>query len=76
MSGLDTIKQMKFLNLFAQEESMTRTHALKKLLEHGPLTRQEIIEMTGWKAKQVHFTLSYLAEIGAIVKQEKTWRLS
>ena len=55
---------------------MTRTHALKKLLEHGPLTRQEIIEMTGWKAKQVHFTLSYLAEIGAIVKQEKTWRLS
>jgi predicted transcriptional regulator len=39
------------------------------------LTRQEIIQITGWKTKQVHFTLAYLAEIGAIVKQEKTWAL-
>jgi predicted transcriptional regulator len=54
---------------------MSRTYALKKLLEHGPLNRQEIIEITGWKAKQVHFTLAYLAEIGAIVKQEKNWTL-
>ena len=54
---------------------MSRTHALKKLLEHGPLSRQEIVEITGWKAKQVHFTLAYLAEIGAIVKQEKNWTL-
>lgn len=55
---------------------MTRTYALKRLLEHGALTRKEIVEITGWTAKQVHLTLAYLAEIGAIVKQEKTWRLA
>jgi predicted transcriptional regulator len=54
---------------------MSRSYALKKLLEHGPLTRQEIVEITDWKAKQVHFTLAYLAQTGAIVKQEKTWKL-
>jgi predicted transcriptional regulator len=54
---------------------MSRTHALKKLLEHGPLTRREIVEITGWKAKQVHFTLAYLSQTGAIVKQEKAWVL-
>jgi predicted transcriptional regulator len=54
---------------------MTRSYALKKLLEHGPLTRREILEITGWKVKQVHFTLAYLAHTGAIVKQEKAWTL-
>lgn len=27
---------------------MTRTYALKRLLEHGPLTLAQIEEMTGW----------------------------
>ena len=54
---------------------MTRTHALKKLLEHGELTRAEILEITGWTAKQVHYTLAYLADIGHIVKSEKVWIL-
>ena len=26
---------------------MTRTHAIKRLLEHGPLTRKEILEIMG-----------------------------
>jgi hypothetical protein len=54
---------------------MTRTYALKQLLEHGGLTRREIVEITGWKEKQVHFTLAYLAQINAIKKQDKLWVL-
>jgi len=54
---------------------MTRSHALIKLLEHGALTRREIVEFTGWTVKQVHFTLAYLSQTGAIVKQEKAWAL-
>lgn len=54
---------------------MTRTYALKKLLEHGALTRKEILEITGWTVKQVHFTLAYLSQTGQIIKQEKAWAL-
>lgn len=54
---------------------MTRTHALKRLLEHGELTRAEILEITGWTEKQVRYTLSYLSELGAIVKNKKAWVL-
>jgi len=54
---------------------MSRSYALRKLLEHGALTRREIVEITGWKEKQVHFTLAYLSQIGVIVKQEKAWTL-
>ncbi len=54
---------------------MTRTYALKRLLEHGALTRKEIIKITGWSEKQVHYTLAYLSEIGAIVKKQKAWKL-
>lgn len=54
---------------------MTRTYALKQLLKHGGLTRREIVEITGWKEKQVHFTLAYLAQINSIKKQDKLWIL-
>ena len=54
---------------------MTRTHALKRLLEHGGLTRKEIVEITGWTTKQVHYSLAYLADIGHIVKSKKAWVL-
>jgi hypothetical protein len=57
------------------DECMSRTYALRKLLEHGGLTRREIVEITGWKAKQVHYTLAYLAEIEAIRKDGKNWVL-
>jgi predicted transcriptional regulator len=56
--------------------SMSRSYALRKLLEHGGLTRREIIEITGWKVKQVHYTLAYLAEIAVIKKDGKNWVLS
>jgi protoporphyrinogen oxidase len=54
---------------------MTRTYALKQLLKHGGLTRREIVEITVWKEKQVHFTLAYLAQINSIKKQDKLWIL-
>lgn len=54
---------------------MSRSYALKKLLEHGALTRREIVEITGWKEKQVHFTLAYLSQTGQIIKHGKAWSL-
>jgi DNA-binding transcriptional regulator GbsR (MarR family) len=32
---------------------MVKTYALKRLLEHGPLTFSEIVEITGWPYKSV-----------------------
>ena len=52
---------------------MTRSYALLKLLEHGSLSRREIVEITGWTEKQVHSVLQYLAELGKIVKDKKLW---
>jgi len=54
---------------------MTRRYIIQKLLEHGGLTRKEIIEITGWKKKQVHSVLSYLSSIGIISKEKKLWIL-
>lgn len=31
---------------------MTRTYALKRLLEHGPLTVSEIVDCSGWTLPQ------------------------
>lgn len=39
---------------------MTRVHALKRLLEHGPLTRAEIVEQTGWSQNTVTAALRNL----------------
>ena len=52
---------------------MTRSYALLKLLEHGPLSRREIAEITCWTESQVHSVLQYLAEIGKIIKDKKLW---
>lgn len=52
---------------------MTRSYALLKLLEHGPLSRSEILEITGWTKQQVHSVLQYLAELEKIIKDKKLW---
>jgi DNA-binding IclR family transcriptional regulator len=52
---------------------MTRSYALLKLLEHGPLSRQEIIEITGWTQAQVHSVLQYLVQLEKIAKNKKLW---
>jgi len=41
---------------------MTRTHALQKLLEHGPLPQWEIVQITGWKPAKVSDVLGHLQQ--------------
>ena len=55
---------------------MTRTYAMMKLLEHGGLTRQELIDITGWTWRQVHSGLAHLSTNEKIVKDKKMWLLN
>lgn len=55
---------------------MTRTYAMMKLLEHGGLTRKELIDITGWTCRQVHSVLAHLAFNEKIVKDKKMWVLN
>lgn len=43
---------------------MTRTYAAKRLLEHGPLTHAEFLEITGWPLRAVESALKSLVETG------------
>ena len=43
---------------------MTRTYAAKRLLEHGPLTFREFVQITGWPAKVAKNALFALVELG------------
>jgi hypothetical protein len=36
---------------------MTKAYALRRLLEHGPMTRPEIVACTGWSVNEVHAAL-------------------
>ena len=55
---------------------MTRSYAMLKLLEHGGLTRQELIDITGWTWRQVHSVLAHLSTNEKIVKDKKMWVLN
>lgn len=48
---------------------MTKTYALKRLLEHGPMTAKEIAECTRWGSKAVHSTLDCLLESGLVERK-------
>ena len=50
---------------------MTRTYALKRLLEHGELSSKEIEEITFWTTKQVWATLQRLQKTEIIRKYPK-----
>jgi len=50
---------------------MTRTYALKRLLEHGELTSKEMLEITGWTYKQVWATIQRLQETELVRKYPK-----
>jgi transcription initiation factor IIE alpha subunit len=54
---------------------MTRAYAMRELLNHGALTRNEIVEITGWTADKVRYTLSHLAETDQIQKKGRQWHL-
>jgi hypothetical protein len=47
---------------------MTRTYALKRLLEHGALSSSEMIAITGWTRKQVWATMKQLTITGILRK--------
>mgnify|MGYP003604496130 CR=1 FL=1 len=55
---------------------MTRTYAMKRLLEHGPMTPREITECTRWTSKQVHKVLDCLLASGLIRSVGKAYEAS
>ena len=46
---------------------MTRTYAARKLLEHGPLTHSQFLEITGWNWRTVDLVTQRLMGRGEIV---------
>lgn len=46
---------------------MTRTYAARKLLEHGPLTQPELLEITGWKPIEVSLVTQRLMHSGDVM---------
>lgn len=54
---------------------MTKTYALKRLLEHGPLTVGEVIEITGWPYCSGRKVLYRLVELGLVDKKNGKWGL-
>ena len=58
-----------------EENKVTKSYAMLELLNHGPLTRQELIEITGWTAKQVKNILSHLLDRGQIKSEGRKWHL-
>lgn len=47
---------------------MTRTYATRRLLEHGPLTRREIVEITGWSGAAVSHAILSLWRAGGLLR--------
>lgn len=45
---------------------MTKTYALKRLLEHGPMSWPELIDCTGWGPRQLQSAIRNCMETGAI----------
>lgn len=54
---------------------MPRTYAAARLLEHGPLTMREFVEVTGWPYRACRRTISWLQATGRIVSIDGAWRL-
>ena len=52
---------------------MTRTYALLKLLELGPLSRKDIREITGWAEKKLKFVIAGAANKGTIMSLDGIW---
>ena len=60
---------------------MTRTHAAKRLLEHGPLMYEEFEAITGWPPKACQSTLKHLkargiARPGPAHNRRTVWELT
>lgn len=55
---------------------MKRTYALKRLLEHGPMTPVEIRDCTRWTIKQVHKTIEALLITETITRRGRHYTLA
>jgi hypothetical protein len=47
---------------------MTKTYALRRLLEHGPMTRPEIVECTSWTSRTVGDALGRCLRSGYVAR--------
>jgi DNA-binding MarR family transcriptional regulator len=54
---------------------MTRAHAMRCLLQHGPLTMSEIITITGWPAIKARKTVDGLSRWGHVIRVDGKWTL-
>jgi len=52
---------------------MTKAHAIRMLLDLGPLTIGEIITITGWPAKQARRAVYGLSENGHVIRVDGKW---
>lgn len=52
---------------------MTRTYALLRLLELGPLERRQIREITGWAEDKLKFVLHGQSQVGKVVNVDGKW---
>ena len=52
---------------------MTRTYALLRLLELGPLDRKEIRQITGWPEERLKFVLHGQSNVGKVQLHEGKW---
>ena len=52
---------------------MTRTYALLKLLELGPLDRKQIREITGWPEEKLRYVLHVQSNVGKVENREGIW---
>lgn len=48
---------------------MTHTYAARRLLEHGPLTLSEFLQITRWPYRTAQRTLENLIDAGAVVAE-------
>jgi hypothetical protein len=58
-------------------DTKTKVYAARKLLEHGPLTFGEFLEITGWEFKTCRRVLSYLVDdLGEVTRFGRKYQLS
>jgi len=56
---------------------MTRVHAAKQLLAHGPLSLAQFVEITGWPYVKCRKTLGYLVDgCGMVIREAGLYRIA
>jgi predicted transcriptional regulator len=53
---------------------MTRTYTAKRLLEHGPLTWRELLEITGWRESVLKGAIQNLIDSEFVVAEKASAR--